>query len=120
MYFHEDQHFRGSMLWGLITIIVGAAAVVTIVSARVDSPAALLTIDAAGTKSVALPVIVQALRGPEPGATQAASELGQMESLAMETADSLATVDPAAAVRLQEQIEYWKKHGTTTVLLRGK
>ncbi len=44
MYFHEDQHFRGSMLWGLITIIVGAAAVVTIVSARVDSPAALLTI----------------------------------------------------------------------------
>ena len=46
VYFHEDQHFRGSMLWGLTAIIVGVgiATVMAIVSARPDSPAAPLTI----------------------------------------------------------------------------
>ena len=44
VFFHEDQHFRGSMLWGLIAIIVGVAAVVTIAAARAGSPTAPLTI----------------------------------------------------------------------------
>ena len=44
VYFHEDQHFRRSMLWTLTAIIVAAAAVVTIVTARAGSPAAPLTI----------------------------------------------------------------------------
>lgn len=43
VFFHENQHFRGSLLWGLIAIMLGVGAVVTIASARSDSPATLLT-----------------------------------------------------------------------------
>ena len=43
VFFHEDQHFRGSLLWGLITILLGAGAVVAIAFGLSDRPATLLT-----------------------------------------------------------------------------
>ena len=44
VYFHEDQHFRGSLLWTVVAISIGAAALAAIASARAGSPAAPLTI----------------------------------------------------------------------------
>lgn len=44
VYFHEDQRFRGSMLWMLSAILLGAAVIVGVTAFRRDAGVALLPV----------------------------------------------------------------------------
>ena len=44
MYFHEDQHFRGSMLWVLCAILIGATVAVGAAAVPREPGVALLTL----------------------------------------------------------------------------